>query len=129
MIRGFTRDHLNWTINIVTVAIVSEIIRYGMRITALAKKYYASILELRRIVRIKLSVRMAFGNAKDDIVRFITFTTVLFSVFLIFPRLKLLSLAITSLTNLVIDLFFPERLVIVRGEDLMNRVINKVFRL
>jgi hypothetical protein len=120
---------LNWTINIVTVAIVSEIIRYAMRITALAKKYYASILEMRRIVRIKLAVRMAFGNAKDDIVRFITFTTVLFSVFLIFPRLKLLSLAITSLTNLVIDLFDPGRLVIVRGEDLMNRVINKVFRL
>lgn len=129
MLRGFTRNHLNWTINIVTVAIVSEIIRYSMRITALAKKYYASILEPRRIIRIKIAVRMAFGNAKDDIVRFITFTTVLFSVFLIFPRLKLLSLAVTSLTNLVIDLFIPERLVISRGKDLMNRVINKVFRL
>lgn len=129
MLRGFTANHLSLTINIVTVAIVSEIIRYSMRITALAKRYYATILEPRRIIRIKLAVRMAFGNAKDDIVRFITFTTVLFSVFLIFPRLKLLSLAVTSLTNLVIDLFIPERLVISRGKDLMNRVINKVFRL
>lgn len=129
MIKGFTTNHLAWTINIVTIAIVSEIVRYAMRITALAKRYYASILEPRRIVRIKLAVRMAFGNARDDIVRFITFTTILFSVFLVFPRLKLLSLAITSLTNLVIDLFLPERLVIVRGEDLMNRIINKVFKL
>lgn len=129
MLKGFTTNHLSLTINIVTVAIVSEIIRYSMRITALAKRYYASILEPRRIIRIKLAVRMAFGNAKDDIVRFITFTTVLFSVFLIFPRLKLLSLAVTSLTNLAIDLFIPERLVISRGKDLMNRVINKVFRL
>ena len=129
MIRGFTKDHLNWTVNIVTVAIVSEIIRYSMRVAALAKKYYASILEARRIVRIKIAVRMAFGHAKDDIVRFITFTTVLFSVFLIFPRLKLLSLAITSLTNLLIDLVMPSRLVLARGKDLLNRVIDKVFRL
>lgn len=129
MIKGFTKDHINWTINIVTIAIVSEIVRYSMRITALAKKYYASILEPRRIVRIKLAVRMAFGHAKDDIVRFITFTTVLFSVFLLFPRLKLLSLAITSITNLFIDIFIPSRLVLSRGKDLLNRVIDKIFRL
>jgi hypothetical protein len=129
MIRGFTKDHLSWTVNLVTVAIVSEIIRYAMRITALAKKYYASILEPRRIIRIKIAVRMAFGHAREDIVRFITFTTVLFSVFLIFPRLKLLSLTITSLTNLMFDLIMPSRLVLSRSKDLLNRVIDKVFRL
>lgn len=130
MLRGFTTaNRLNWTINIVAVAIISEIIRYAMRIVALARKFSATLEEPRRVQRIKLGVRMAFNNAKNDIVRFITFTTVLFSVFLIFPRLKLLSLAITSLTNLLMDIFFPERLTISRGTDLLSRVIDKVFKL
>ena len=130
MLRGFTlSNHLKWTMSIIGVAIFSEIVRYSMRIVASAKRFYSSIEEQRKTARVKMAVRMAFAHAKPEIVRFIAFTTILFSVFMIFPRLKLLSLAITSLTNFVLDVIMPERLVIGRGKDLMNRVVDKVFRL
>jgi len=130
MERGFIlSDHLQWTINIIAFAVISEIIRYAMRIIKSARTFFATISEEKRTTRIKIAIRMAFGAAKTDVVRFITFTTIIFSVFLIFPRLKLLSLAITSFTNLILDIFIPERLVIVRGKDLLSRVIDKIFRL
>jgi hypothetical protein len=66
---------------------------------------------------------------KDDVVKFITFSTALFAVFLLFPRLKLFTLALASITGLLLDLVIQERLTALESNDLISRILAKVFKL
>ncbi len=80
-------------------------------------------------VGIKTAIRNSFGDTKDDIVKFITFTTALISVFLFFPRLKLFAMVVASITALLLDFVVPGRLIMKQGNDLISRILNKAFRL
>lgn len=132
MHRGFDlSDHARITLTLVIITITVEICRHIIKLIAMSRKYYREILEQDKVtgeVRskyqvVKESVRMAFGEAKDDLVRFITFTSVLLLVFLLFPRLKLLTLVVASLTGLLLDFVITGRLTIRRGEDLISRIL------
>jgi len=46
-----------------------------------------------------------------------------------FPRLKLLTLAVASVTALAIDIIYPKRLAITKKEDLVSRLLAKAFKL
>jgi len=137
MVRSFVTDnHLMITINIIVGAIMIEIIRNTIKVGAMARRHYTQDILLfrgsvtpRRAARIKSAIRKSFNDAKDDLIRFITFTTVLFGVFLVFPRLKLLTLAVASVTGLVLDLIVTERLFLNKGNDLISRILSKVFKL
>jgi hypothetical protein len=131
MLRGANAtNQLTVTVVLVTVAISLEIIRNIIRIVAMAFNYYAKLPKSdNRNHRIKEAIRMSFGDAKDDLVKFITFTTVLILVFLIFPRLKLFAMVITSLTGLFLDFFIPGRLKMREGTDLLSRILNRIFNL
>ncbi len=136
MARGFTLDHAKVTLTIIIIAITTEIIRNMLRIIVAARKYYLESLRIepweirgdkQRYLIIKDSIRKSFGDAKDDLLKFITFTTVLLMVFIAFPRLKLLSMAVASLTSFVLDLLIVERLSSVRENDLISRILTKIF--
>lgn len=136
MIKGFVySDHLRITINLIIATIVIEVVRNIMRIVALAKMHYSQLSISRdpsehgRTKLIKLSIRKSFGEAKDDIIKFITFTTILVVVFLFFPRLKLLTLLGASSTMLILDILNPKRLTYIEKADLVSRILTKVFRL
>jgi hypothetical protein len=133
MVRGF---HLNkTTLNLIIAAVVSEIVRNIIRIVALSKSNYQLIAgslgsdTRQKYDAIKKSIRAAFEEAKDDLVKFITFTTVLLFVFLMFPRLKLLSMLVASLTSLALDLALPARLSETKGEDLISKILAKLFKI
>ncbi len=137
MVRSFVNDgHLGITINIVVFTIVIEIFRNTLKLIASSRKHYTNDILLfsdgliaRRNVRVKNAIRKSFRDSKDELVRFITFTTVLFGVFLVFPRLKLLTLAVASVASLILDVTFIERMFFVRGNDLLSRLLGKIFRL
>jgi hypothetical protein len=138
MLRSIVVDsHLKFTINIIIATISLEILRNLLKVIAQARKHYASDLMLfqdGRIIatkgtRTKNALRKAFHDAKDDLVKFITFNTVLFAVFLLFPRLKLLTLLVASVTSLLLDILITERLFTTRGNDLISRVLGKIFKL
>jgi hypothetical protein len=128
-------NHFRFTTNLIEVAIVIEIIRNIMRIVVAAKKYYSLELtgyvegqKVGRITALKNSIRKSFQSTKNDVMKFITYTTVLFSVFILFPKLKLLTLAVASLTNLLLDLIILKRLSSRGGTDLISRVLGTIFR-
>lgn len=77
----------------------------------------------------KDSIRKGFSESKDDLIKFIAFTTVLFALFMFFPRLKLLSVVIASITALCMDMIIPARLSQAKGEDLFSRLVTKIFKL
>lgn len=132
MKRGFTvTDHFKITLNLIIIAITVDIFRNILKIVIIAMKYYKTGYdnEVNRSSNIKLAIRKSFGDAKDDLVKFITFTTVLVGVFLLFPRLKLLAMALASVTNLSLDVILPERLTTKRGNDLFSRILTKLFKL
>ena len=132
MKRGFTvSEHLTITINLIIVAIIVEIFRNALKVVAMALNYYRNDRNesLGKSANIKLSIRKSFGDLKDDLVKFITFTTVLVGVFLLFPRLKLLAMAVASITSLALDVILPERLTTKRGNDLFSRILTKLFKL
>lgn len=131
MTRSFVyNDHLRVTINLIIMAIVSETARNIIRVVYVAKMYYSQQTEpFNKSPRIKSAVRKSFFDAKDDIIRFIAFTTLLFIVFLVFPRLKLLTLVVASVGSLFLDILIKERLKVVRGTDLISRILQKVFRI
>lgn len=135
MIRGYSLDHTQITINLVAASIVIEILRLLIRLLAIARKYYKEELMRedirlpRRLEIIKTAVRRAFQTSKDELIKFITFTTILLLVFLLFPRLKLVSLVAASFTALVLDMIFPQRLQSETGKDLISRILVKVFKL
>ena len=123
-------DQLTVTIYLVTIGIFLEIIRNIIRVVAIAMAYYKDLPKgENKIVSIKQSIRLSFNDAKDDLVKFIAFTTTLILVFLIFPRLKLFAMVITSLAGLILDGIIPGRLKIKEGTDLISRTVNKVFNL
>lgn len=137
MVRSFVSDgHLTITINIVIFTIIIEIIRNALKLVVSARKHYTNDILLfsdgviaRRTVRVKNAIRNSFQDSKDELVRFITFTTVLFGVFLLFPRLKLLTLAVASVASLILDIVIVDRMFFVRGNDLISRILGKVFKL
>jgi len=137
MIRSIVyRDHTKITLNLIMVTIIIEIVRNILKIFAGARMYYLEFVRNplteegpSTLTIIKNSIRKSFADAKDDLTKFITLNTVLFAVFLFLPRLKLLTLAIASTTNLLLDLFMRSRLVHKKGTDLISRTLTYVFRL
>jgi len=154
MVRGFVySDHLRTTLNLIIIAIFTEIIRNVIRIVAAAVIYYkkdnaisdinlnlatdetielpgpAPIEHVSVSEKLKTAIRKSFTEIKDDFIIFVTYTTFLLFVFLLFPRLKLLTLAIASATSLVLDLFMPSRVKPEPKTDLIARVLKKIFRL
>ena len=135
MVKGFVyNDHLRTTINLIIIAIFTEIIRNIIRIIAAAVIHYKKDnneekVELKWTEKLKTAIRKSFTEIKDDFVIFVTYTTFLLFVFLLFPRLKLLTLAIASVTSLVLDIFMPSRVRPEPKTDLIARVLVKLFRL
>ena len=78
---------------------------------------------------IKEAIRQSFNESKNDLIKFVTFNTVLFAVFLLFPRLKILTLAVASATNLILDIAIMSRLTASKGQDLISRSLAKLFKL
>ncbi len=129
-------DHMKITLDLIAATIIIEIIRNLLRIFSVARQYYleythSSLSEENSSVLaiIKTSIRKSFGDAKDDLTKFITLNTVLFAVFLFFPRLKLMTLTVASATNLLMDLLIRSRLTSKKGSDLISRTLAWIFRL
>lgn len=138
MTRSFTFDnHLRTTITLVTAAILIEVLRNAFKLGFVAYKNFRLASdylenkgrEFRTVEVIKISMRESVRKSMDELVKFIVFTTVLISVFLIFPRLKLLSMVVASFTALIMDFIIIDRLKISKGEDLISRLLAKIFRL
>jgi len=139
MDRGFTLTDAKTTLIIIAVAIVTEVIRNLLKIAYSSRKYYVSWLEndpqnnstdRQRYQNIKKAVRLTFADFKDDLVRFVSFTTVLIIVFVTFPRLKLMSMAVASITLLLFDLIFPIRLLArTRNRDLLSVILEKTLKI
>lgn len=134
--RGYSFGATKTTLLIATIAITSELVRNVLRIIAVARDYYESSRNVvyektatERGTLIKKAVRKSFNEARDEFAKFVAFTTILLAVFLAFPRLKLLSMAVGSITALCVDLIITKRLVVKKGEDLLSRSINKMFKL
>lgn len=124
-------NQLTTTVYLVTLGIILEIIRNIIRLIAVAVNYYNSLSKqaTSKMENIKESIRLSFGDSKDDLMKFITFTTVLILVFLVFPRLKLFAMVVASLTGLVMDAVIPGRLKMREGNDLISRILNRTFKL
>ncbi|HSX39783.1 MAG TPA: hypothetical protein VLI92_04325 [Candidatus Saccharimonadales bacterium] len=139
MKRGFTlNNHLRTTVILIVLAIVIEIVRNVLRVVVGAFIYYrqgqmqrvTQGLNIRGLDIFKESIRKSFFDLKNDLLRFITFTTFLIFVFLLFPRLKLLAVAVTSLTFLLLDFVFPERFSVhKKSTDLVSRILGTVFKI
>lgn len=138
MTRSFVIDEsirITTTLIIVTIAI--EIVRFVIRLIVGAVEIYnivkkqldAEAKTYKGIDLIKYAIRESFKANGDDIMKFIAFTTVLILVFLLFPRLKLFAMMVASITAIILDFVIPQRLKIKRQEDLISKIINKVFRL
>lgn len=135
MERGFLIDRI--TIILVVAAIVIEVFRNILRVIVGAFVYYkegqnlniTQNLNYRALHIFKESIRKSFTNLKDDLMRLLTFTTFLIFVFLLFPRLKLLAMTITSITFLLLDFIFPARMTTrVKSTDLVSRILSKLFK-
>jgi len=137
MVRSYVyTDHMRVTLNLILATIIIEIVRNILRVFFVARQYYleythsilseenTSVMEI-----IKNSIRKSFGDSKDDLTKFITLNTVLFAVFLLFPRLKLMTLLIASCANLIMDLLIRSRLTSKKGSDLISRTLARVFKL
>jgi len=139
MLRGFKLNDAKITLIIIATAITVEVLRNILKVVYSSRKYYTSWLETepqnnatdrQRYQNIKKSIRLAFAESKDDFVRFISFTTALIIVFIMFPRLKLLSMATASITLLVFDLTFPVRLLTrERNRDLISIILEKTLKI
>lgn len=137
MTRGWTLDaQIYSTLNLVMAAVGFEILRFAIRIVAAGFAFYKEInayvgdvnQKMSGSSQIKWALRQSFEVHKDDVIRFITYTTFIVFVFLAFPRLKLLAMAVASLTALVMDLSFRDRLVIKKGKDLFSKIVSGIFR-
>jgi hypothetical protein len=137
MTRSFVfTDHLDVTVVIIVATILMELFRNFLRIFAVARKYYAQHLPTlmdrsgqSKMNLLKESIRLSFRELKDDVVKFITFTTVLFFVFMFFPRLKLLTLVVASMASVLLDVIIISRLTAKKGNDLVSRILTKLFKL
>lgn len=137
MVRGWTVDKsLYTTLNLVIGAVGFEIIRFIIRIVAAGFAFYREVnayvgegnQKMAGAAQVKWALRQSFEVHKDDVVRFITYTTFIVFVFLAFPRLKLLAMGVASLTALVMDLAMRDRLVIKKGNDLFSKVVSFLFK-
>ncbi|MCA9382910.1 hypothetical protein KC909_00955 [Candidatus Dojkabacteria bacterium] len=135
---GITIDsNIGITISLVMAAIMIEIIRNIIRLSYQAYINYKIATKIldernkdyRTADVIKLALRQSVKTSQDELMKFITFTTILISVFLLFPRLKLLTVGLASLTSLFMDFIISGRLKMEKGDDLISRIISKVFRL
>jgi hypothetical protein len=129
-------DHMKITLNLILITIIIEIVRNILRVFSVARQYYLeythSVLseENKSVLDIiKSSIRKSFGDSKDDLTKFITLNTVLFAVFLFFPRLKLMTLTVASCANLLMDLIIRARLTSKKGSDLISRTLTRIFKL
>ena len=139
MVRSFVYDeHVITTLALIVTTISLEVLRNIIKIFASARKYYLNFShELENFMgakrttmeMLKEAIRKSFNDAKRDLIKFVTFNTVLFAVFLLFPRLKLLTLAVASVTNLGLDLSIRSRLTARKGNDLIARILQKIFKL
>ncbi len=133
MKRGIVfKDHTDVTLTLVIATIGLEVFRYFLKLVRQAIIFYEkSAMEptVQRTSLIKESIRLSFGSSKQEVLKFITFTTFLISVFLLFPRLKTLLMVVTSVNLLLLDLIKPDRLIIKSGTDLISKVLGKLFRL
>jgi len=138
MIRGFTLDDsLRITLTIVMLSIVIETVRNIIKLTYNAVKNYKLAVEYleekdreyRTADVIKLALRESVRSSMDEVLKFVTFTTALVAVFLLFPRLKLVAMVTASISALLLDLLIVDRLKIERGDDLISRILVKLFRL
>lgn len=137
MVRGFTIDGgLRTTLSLVMIAVGIEILRFAIRILAAGMKFYKEVnmymgddnKKLNGAGQIKWAIRQGFEVHKDDSVGFITYTTFIVIVFLAFPRLKLLAMAVASTSALILDLAMKNRLVIKKKHDLFSKLIAFLFR-
>lgn len=137
MIRGWTVDKsLYSTLNLVMAAVGFEVVRYIFRIVAAGFSFYREVnsyvgegnQKMMGSAQVKWALRQSFEVHKDDVIRFITYTTFIVFVFLAFPRLKLLAMGVASLTALVMDLAMRDRLVIKKGKDLFSKVVTFLFK-
>ena len=139
MLRGFNLNDGRITLIVVAISIVVEVIRNVLKIVYSARNYYSALLETepennttehQRFQNIKKATRKAFAESRDDLIRFIAFTTILLFVFVIFPRLKLLSMMTANITLLMFDLTFTARLLTHKqGTDLISRLLDKLLKL
>lgn len=142
MKRGITADGLRTTLLIAGGAILIEIIRKIYRIVmtgifqyrALRNAIHEGKSELdprtNSFIILREATRVAFKDNLDDLTKFVGFTTILTIAFFFFPRLKLVSLLFFNLTSLTWDLLYPKRIMVkAKYDDLVSRVIAKVFRL
>jgi len=137
MVRGWDFSHgVQFTLTIVMITVVIELIRYASRIATGGVYFYQEINQyigstnekLSTGDQIKHAIRQSFEANKDDVVKFITYFTILIFVFLAFPKLKLLSMATASAVGLLLDFMYRDRMSVKRGEDLISRIITKVFK-
>ncbi len=137
MVRGWTFDKsLYSTLNLVMAAVGIEVVRFIIRIIAAGFAFYKEVnayvgeanQQMSGAAQIKWALRQSFEVHKDDVIRFITYTTFIIFVFLAFPRLKLLAMGVASLTSLVLDLWMRDRLVIKKGNDLFSKLVSGLFR-
>ncbi len=137
MVRGWSVDSmLRTTLTLVMTAVGIEIVRFALRIVAAGYEFYKEINEyvgetnqkMTGSDQIKWALRQSFEVHKDDVIRFITYTTFIIIVFLFFPRLKILAMAVASLTMVIMDIFMRDRLVIKKGNDLFSKLVSFLFR-
>jgi len=139
MVRSFVYDkHVTTTIALIVTTVSLEVLRNMIKVFASARRYYSNFshelenfggTKRNTMDMLKEAIRKSFNDAKSDLIKFVTFNTVLFGVFLLFPRLKLLTLAVASVTNLALDLTIRSRLTAKKGSDLISRILQKAFRL
>lgn len=131
MLRGVNVSHqLTATIFLITVGISLEILRNIIKIVAVGLDIYRNTPKTEsKGSHIKGAIRLSFSSSKDDILKFIAFTTTLILVFLLFPRLKLFAMVIASFMGLIMDFAIPHRLQVREGRDLISRLLSKIFKL
>lgn len=138
MLRGFTVDeHFRITLSLVMFAVLLEVIRKVLKLAVNSvQNYQLAIAYLEKKEKkfktadvIKLSLRQSVKTSQDELMKFITFTSILIFVFILFPRLKLVTMVVASAASLVLDLTIRQRLKVDKGDDLISRIISKVFNL
>lgn len=129
--------HFVNTLTLIIAAIVVELIRTLMILIVGGVRFYREgkkiMLEKNYtyapVKLFKAAMSHSFKTTLDDFLKFTVFTTVLIAVFVLFPRLKLLSMLVASCTNFAMDLIFPQRMRFAYGDDLLSKIIIKVARL
>ena len=135
MVRGINvYDNFNTTLNIILFIFIIEISRTALGFYIMAKKYMETLEKSDYTGEesiLKLSVKQSLYRNIDDIIKFITYLTFVIFVFLFFPRLKLLAMAVASASALIADFIFTERLTTAseKKQDLIGKILARIFRL